>query len=221
MLSILTNFGCHFGCSYCVYRDNGIQIPRTFLKTFGWNQLEEELKQRKGETISISGGGDPLYEYSKTYNMEFYDKLFELLDKYDCKVELHTSILNSDFPYDLCERVVFHLNMPTQINMLLERDRNFCPFPDNVRVVFVVQEHYTKHLIDEIIKEIDDDITYEITELSFRQMIDKNGQPCYYLHDYLKAGHGDRWYYIEQADYNEYFVNDHIEREYLKIKGDK
>lgn len=221
MLSILTNFGCHFGCSYCVYRDNRISIPKTNYKTFGWKELENELIKRKGETISISGGGDPLYNHDEIDNMEFYSKLFSLLEKYDCKLELHTSILNSNFPYDLCERVVFHLNMSTQISMLLERDRNFCPFPDNVRVVFVVQEHYTKHLIDEIIKEIDDDVTYEITELSFRQMIDKNGQPCYYLHDYLKAGHGDRWYYIEQADYNEYFVNDHIEREYLKIKGDK
>lgn len=57
-----------------------------------------------------------------------------------------------------------------------------------------------------------------INELSFRQMINANGQVEYYQHEYLKNGHGKLWYYIEQNDYNEYFVQDHIETEYLEIK---
>lgn len=87
MFSILTNFGCHFGCRYCVYRENGINIPHTNIETFGWNELENELKKHQGELISISGGGDPLYNYDK--NRRFYDKLFSLLEKYDCTLELH------------------------------------------------------------------------------------------------------------------------------------
>ena len=63
ILSILTNFGCHFGCRYCVYKNNKINIPKTNIDTFGWSELESELKDRQGETISISGGGDPLYKY--------------------------------------------------------------------------------------------------------------------------------------------------------------
>ena len=82
MLSILTNFGCHFACSYCVYRDNKINIPFTNIDTFGWIQLEEELKKHKGEEVSISGGGDPLYNYDESNNRAFYDKLFALLKKY-------------------------------------------------------------------------------------------------------------------------------------------
>lgn len=217
ILSILTNFGCHFGCSYCVYRENEINIPKTNINTFGWNELEEELKKHKGELVSISGGGDPLYNYER--NIGFYQKLLILLEKYDCRLELHTSITNTDFDYSDCERVVFHLTMPNQIRMITDlanSRKSGLYLPENVRVVFVVQEHYSKHLIDEIVKEVDR--SEWINELSFRQIIDRNGQSKYYLHDYLKEGHKKDWYYIEQADYNEYFVQDHIEREYLNIK---
>ena len=215
MLSILTNFGCHFACSYCVYRDNKINIPFTNVDTFGWIQLEEELKKHKGEEVSISGGGDPLYNYDESNNRAFYDKLFALLKKYDCKLELHTSIFDPRFPYDNCERVVFHFTVPNQIKMLYYTDRLVC-LPSKVRVVYVVQEHYTRHLINEIVKEV---LACEkITELSFRQMIKADGTTDYNLYDYLKEGHMKDWYYIEQQDYNEYFVQDHLEREYLAIK---
>lgn len=215
MLSILTNFGCHFACSYCVYRDNKINIPFTNVDTFGWIQLEEELKKHKGEEVSISGGGDPLYNYDESNNRAFYDKLFALLKKYDCKLELHTSIFDPRFPYDNCERVVFHFTVPNQIKMLYYTDKLVC-LPSKVRVVYVVQEHYTRHLINEIVKEIS--ACEEITELSFRQMIKADGTTDYTLYDYLKEGHMKDWYYIEQQDYNEYFVQDHLEREYLAIK---
>ena len=215
ILSILTNFGCHFACSYCVYRENGINIPFTDIDTFGWNELEEELKKHKGELVSISGGGDPLYNYFEK-NITFYRKLFTLLRKYDCRLELHTSIINHWFPYDWCERVVFHFTMPSQITTLKYLSDKI-KMPSKVRVVYVVQEHYSKHLINEIVTEVErySDI---VTELSFRQMIDKNGNATYTLHDYLKEGHMKDWYYIEQCDYNEYFVNNHIEKEYLEIK---
>ena len=220
VLSILTNFGCHFGCAYCVYRDNGINIPKTNYKTFGWNELEEELKKHKGELVSLSGGGDPLYNYGDDNSLDFYDTLFILLEQYDCRLELHTSIVDTNFDYSQCERVVFHFTMPNQISMLnsMANSRNNGLYlPENVRVVYVIQEHYTKHLIREIVNEAKM-IDSWVTELSFRQMIDKDGQPTYYLHDYLKEGHKKSWYYIEQADYNEYFVHNHIEKEYLKIK---
>lgn len=219
MLSILTNFGCHFGCSYCVYRENGINIPKTYHETFGWYELEEELKKHKGELVSISGGGDPLYNYGNYTSIKFYDKLFLLLERYKCKLEMHTSIINPEFDYSQCDRVVFHMTMPNQINTLesMANGKSVGLYlPDIVRVVYVVQEYYSKRLIRQIVKEVNN--ANWINELSFRQMIDKNGDTTYHLHDYLKEGHKKDWYYIEQADYNEYFVKDHIENEYLNIK---
>lgn len=215
MLSILTNFGCHWGCRYCVYRENGIKIPHTDVYTFGWNELEEELKKHEGELVSVSGGGDPLYNYKEdTFNQLWYERLFELLKKYNCTLELHTSFLIESFPYDKCERVVFHLTMPTQ---MFQINRRLYRLPNLVRAVYVVQDYYTEALINYIAKvSIKNDNA--INELSFRQMIGNNGETEYYCHDYLKEGHLGLWYYIEQKDYNEYFVQDHIEQEYLEIK---
>ncbi|WP_125153646.1 hypothetical protein [Clostridium rectalis] len=216
MLSILTNFGCHWSCRYCVYRENGINIKITDYRTFGWKELEEELKQHKGELVSISGGGDPLYDYNKDTHRSkmFYNKLFLLLEKYNCILELHTSILIEEFPYDKCERVVFHLTTPTQIGLINNR---LFELPKLVRVVFVVQDYYTNKLILQIVRYVNDN-NNAVNELSFRQMIGSNGETKYYCHEFLKQGHMKLWYYIEQCDYNEYFVDDHIEREYLKIK---
>ena len=217
MLSILTNFGCHWGCRYCVYRENGINIPHTNYKTFNWNELEKQLEKHKGELVSISGGGDPLYNYGDFANIMFYTILFHYLEKYDCTLELHTSMVDEHFPYDKCERVVFHFTMPNQITMLDILSKTL-KLPSIVRVVYVVQDYYTKALVNEIVKNVNESSI--ISELSFRQMIGKNGETTYYLHDYLLDGHmaTNRWYYIEQSDYNEYFVQDRIETSYLEIK---
>ena len=217
ILSIMTNFGCHWGCRYCIYRENGINIPSTDYRSFGWDELEKQLELHKGEVVSVSGGGDPLYNYNDEYNSnsrKFYDILFDLLEKYDCKLELHTSMLIEEFPYHKCERVVFHLTMPTQISLINNR---LFKLPKLVRVVYVVQDYYTESLIMRIAIDCNDNRN-AINELSFRQMINANGQVEYYQHEYLKNGHGKLWYYIEQNDYNEYFVQDHIETEYLEIK---
>lgn len=211
MLSILTNFGCHWGCSYCVYRDNKISIPKTTIGDFDFKKLENEIKNMDCDEISISGGGDPLHNWKE--NRWFFDNIRNLAYKYDKKLVLHTSYVDYDFNYSIYDRVVFHLTMPTQIRNIRGGE---LLLPNNVRVVYVVQEHYSKALINNIAKEVKDN-DY-IDELSFRQRIDKDGNCTYTEHEYLKGKHQQDWYYIEQADYNEYFVNDHIEKEYLNIK---
>lgn len=42
----------------------------------------------------------------------------------------------------------------------------------------------------------------------------------FYLHDYLKLGHKKLWWYIEQNDYNLYYVENEMYTEYRKI-GEK
>ena len=44
------------------------------------NKLEEQLKLHRGELVSVSGGGDPLYNYDCSSNKRFYDKLFKLIN---------------------------------------------------------------------------------------------------------------------------------------------
>jgi hypothetical protein len=37
------------------------------------------------------------------------------------------------------------------------------------------------------------------------------------MHDYLKSGHKKDWYYIEQSDYNLYYVNGEIYTKFSEI----
>lgn len=217
MLSILTNFGCHWSCPYCVYRENGIKIPRTKKSTFDFNKLEEEIIKMEGDEISISGGGDPLYQIEK--NEWFYTELFKLAKKHNKKLELHTTYIIPEFYYSRFHRVVFHLHSPVQLRLLNRFDTIISKklsLPENVRVVFVMQEHYNRSLIRHICEEANKTSVNEL--VSFRQLISSAGKAVNIQHNFLKQGHLKDWFYIEQYDYNDYYVNDHIEKAYLEIK---
>ena len=58
-LSIITNFGCHGRCPYCIARENGIKVPKSTIG--GLDKLEDAIKMTGANIVSISGGGDPLY----------------------------------------------------------------------------------------------------------------------------------------------------------------
>lgn len=58
----------------------------------------------------------------------------------------------------------------------------------------------------------------KISELSFRQMVGPNFETQYWLHDYLKQGHEEgKWHYIEQNDYNLYYVNGQVYEKFSDI----
>lgn len=89
------------------------------------------------------------------------------------------------------------------------------PF-QSTRAVFVV----TSDMQEEDVQAIADYVekhSEEIDELSFRQMVDDHYQTKYYLHDFLKAGHGKQWYYIEQDDYNIYYAENRVAYRYRDI----
>ena len=217
MLSILTNFGCHWSCPYCVYRDQKIKIAKTKKSTFDFKKLEEVIKQMDGDEISISGGGDPLYNIEE--NNWFYKELFRLGKKYDKKLELHTTYIIPEFFYKSFHRVVFHLHSPVQLRLIKRKDMygdRGLMLPNNVRVVFVMQPHYNRPLIRHIVKEAEKTSATEL--VSFRQLIGKDGKAVEISHKFLKEGHLKNWFYIEQCDYNDYYVNNTIEVNYLDIK---
>lgn len=41
-LSVITNFGCHGKCPYCIVRENGIKVPKSTMS--GLDKLEEAIK---------------------------------------------------------------------------------------------------------------------------------------------------------------------------------
>jgi len=166
-------------------------------------RLEQLIADNKIDFLSISGGGDPLYNLNYE-RMGKYISWGMLCKYYGIEYELHTSYVDygkSDFPA-IFNTVVYHCRSFEELNMIARLGN------ETVRVVFVVQEHFTKKYIDKIEKFVQDsDI---ITQLSFRQRIDGNYQETFTEYEYLKSGHGTRWHYIEQNDYNNYIVNDEI-----------
>lgn len=42
-MSVITNFGCHYSCPYCIVKNNNLQIPKSTID--GLNSLEEEIKK--------------------------------------------------------------------------------------------------------------------------------------------------------------------------------
>ena len=209
-ISIITNFGCHYTCPYCIVKNNNLDIPKTTIN--GLDSLWLEIVRNQCNWVSLSGGGDPLWNYSE--HKDWYDKFFEITE--DLNIGLHTSLPNvSGAPYDAFDRVVYHLHSLEQLYSIRRRN---CAI---VRVVFVVTENFTEDLINRIAVFCAN--SDDIDELSFRQMVDNHYQETYYCYDYLKAGHKKLWWYIEQNYYNLYYCQNKIYTEYKSIGryGDK
>lgn len=208
-LSIITNFGCHFSCPYCIVKNNNIDVPATTIESL--EMLKDAVKAEGANIISVSGGGDPLFSYFS--HIDYYDRLFELCDEMNIPLEMHTSYICREFPFEKCYRVVYHCRSLEDL-IKVRRFGN-----EIVRVVFVVTSWFTPTLIDDIADFVKQ--SSDIDELSFRQMVDKNYYVTKYCQEYLRYWHKKRWWYIEQGDYNTYFVNGKIYRKFSEIgKGE-
>lgn len=220
-LSILTNFGCHFSCPYCVVKNCGIDIPKTTVE--GLQGLERAIIENGCEWISISGGGDPLYKLEE--HSDWWNKLFSIVfdptlgPALNIKLSLHTSYLSDEYPdedgssvFEAFDKVVYHCRNISDL-FRIKRFSN-----QTVRVVFVVTETATEEKINDIATIVQ--YHPHIDELSFRQMVDSDFQATHYCEEYLKAGHGDRWHYIEQNDYNLYYVENEVKACYGDFRKD-
>ena len=204
-MSVITNFGCHYSCPYCIVKNNNLHIPKTTLD--GLNLLKKKIEDNKCNWVSISGGGDPLWNFEN--HIDWYKRFFEITE--GINIELHTSMPNVDgVPYLFFERVVYHLHDFEQLKTIKRNHSG-----QIVRVVFVVTERFTKDLIDKIATYCHD--SDNIDELSFRQMMDNHYEETDYCREYLKEGHQKRWWYIEQNDYNLYYCENEVYTEYRKI----
>nr|DAM40873.1 MAG TPA: hypothetical protein [Caudoviricetes sp.] len=80
-------------------------MPKTTLD--GLNLLKKKIEDNKCNWVSISGGGDPLWNFEN--HIDWYKRFFEITE--GINIELHTSMPNVDgVPYLFFERVVYHLH---------------------------------------------------------------------------------------------------------------
>ena len=81
----------------------------------GLNFLKEETERNQCNWVSLSGGGDPLWNFDS--NAEWYKKFFDITSG-KVKIELHTSMPNVEgAPYERFDRVVYHLHNFETLNM--------------------------------------------------------------------------------------------------------
>lgn len=203
-LSIITNFGCHYTCPYCVVKNNHLDMPKTTLE--GLNNLNEAIQENNINIISLSDGGDPLYQYKD--NKDWYDRLYSMTD---LPLEMHTSYveLPEDFSIERYTRIVYHLRALNELHKIKRHGKEI------VRVVFVVTAFYTEEYIDAIADYVKN--SPDIDELSFRQLIDDSYTTQPYLQEYLIGGHQRRWWYIEQCDYNLYYTENQVYTSYKEL----
>ena len=207
-LSIITNFGCHYTCPYCIVKNTGIDVPVTTIG--GLDKLVENVRKYDCNWVSISGGGDPLHRWLD--HTDWFGKLFSIIPS-DIKLEMHTSYLEPPvFLACRFDRVVYHCHKPEDLFKIDRYLLNGVRTGQKTRAVFVVTEDFTPKLIDEIAALVK--YNPNIDELSFRQMVDSNYNTTHYCEDYLKAGHQKDWWYIEQNDYNIYYAENEVSFKY-------
>lgn len=211
-LSVITNFGCHGKCHYCIVRENGIKVPKSTID--GLDKLEEAIKLTGATIVSVSGGGDPLHDYDKNPLVPMYNGMvMGICIKAGVPLEMHTSYIDTEYPYHFCKRVVYHLHNVSDLYKIVRHGSEI------VRVVFVATSELTKEDIAKISNMVHR--SENIDELSFRQMVDGNYQTTDYNSDYLKWGHEKGlWHYIEQKDYNIYYAENRIYTKFSEIGAD-
>lgn len=213
-LSIITNFGCHYSCPECIVRNNKLKMTPTD-ENSSWITLSRILGENPDMNwVSVSGGGDPLFHWWE--HQFWWLGLFTVCSSARRRLELHTSYISTDdskmfvlFPYSMFSRIVYHVYNIGELKKITRA----CD--EIVRVVFVVDDSMTEDDINAIADFVEE--SDQIDELSFRQRVDENYESTYHLHDFLKAGHQKRWWYIEQCDYNTYYHNGKLYTKYTDI----
>ena len=219
--SVITNFGCHYKCPYCITKQTGMHLPETDALAVS-KTLRCLLEDDRIEFLSFSGGGDPMHGITtdKT-RAAWYAMTQEICYWHNVETEMHTSAetlrqyMHDDDVIRLLrgfDRIVYHCRTVDD----LDRVNNAFPYHESIyrcgtviRVVFVVTRETTINAVEEIAKAFRGCLG--VDELTFRQMVDGNFVPDDTLRDYLLDGHREgRWHYTEQGDYNRYIVNDRV-----------
>ena len=212
-LSIITNFGCNFNCPYCIIKQTNAIIPETTVE--GLTKLPDAVNHFGIDSISISGGGDPLYHLTEHY--DWWNAMFQSTKHPYFPVEIHTHHIPTFDPIfrgRSISRIVYHASSIEDLFRIHDL------YPRNIgrsiRVVFVVTQNITEDDIKFISKFVEH--SDAIDQLSFRQLVDKDFNPFYYHDQLLKKGHEEgKWYYIQQKDYNYYYVEGKVYSKYSDL----
>lgn len=219
--SVITNFGCHYKCPYCITKQTGMHLPETDALAVS-RTLRGLLTDECIKFLSFSGGGDPMHGITTDRTRAaWYAMTQEVCEEYGVFTEMHTSAetlrqyMHDDGTVRLLrgfDRVVYHCRTVDdldRVNKAFSHHESIYGCGNGIRVVFVVTKEATINAVEEIAKAFRGCLG--VDELTFRQMVDGDFTPDDTLRDYLLDGHREgRWHYTEQGDYNRYIVNDKV-----------
>lgn len=91
--SVITNFGCHWTCPYCIVRETGLNVPVTDMQAT-LRTISRESEHHPMRFLSFSGGGDPLFpmrEPEASKRVAFYREAIHRAGDWLTETEMHTS----------------------------------------------------------------------------------------------------------------------------------
>lgn len=166
--TIITNFGCDNNCKYCITKHHPIlQNAVTDKRKINWIYLEECISKSNAPTINLSGGGDPFYNWQN--NIDFYNRVYELAQKYNKQMDIHTRILPNDLNLISKFRKIA-LSIENNDIKAMEKLKSMLPDIEKttkIRVINVLNERMT---IDDCLKYIVDMKSIGVKQITFRQM---------------------------------------------------
>lgn len=202
--SIITAFGCKYNHGYCVWkRFHKLNNLKTTCENTNWIKLDELIHWYSGNKINVSGGLDPLYNFTK--NKNWWEKLFEICKKYNKLVDVHTRefIFDKSFLENI-NKIVFSFDNLEEIR------HEIVKYPKNVKIrlaKIITQETSFEELkeIIEFCKKNNFEITFkEIYGFddkgNFNQLKNKLSK----IYNFKK----DKIVFLKHKDYNLYFMPD-------------
>jgi len=191
-ISIITNFGCDSNCWYCVWKNHKLKN----YNKIDYNKLENFLiKYKYKGKVSLSGGGDPLYNYFE--NLNFWIWIINFTHKHNIKLDIHTRV---KFTKQKFWRK--HVNLCAFSSDKLDDDKDYLLYLSKLtktRIIHVVTQNDTKEDIENYINFANKNNI----QVTFKQLFGYSDEGNYNL---FKKDYNA--YFLDNKDYNIYFMPD-------------
>lgn len=194
-ISIITNFGCNNNCWYCIMKEHRMKDTKQHID---YHKLESFLIDNKHlGKVSISGGGDPLYNYFG--NLKFWIWLINTCKDLNIKIDIHTR--------EKLNKLSFwrkHVNLVAFSSDNIYDDIEYLRYLSKltkVRMVHVATKHSSNTLIEKYIE-----LSKELNcQLTIKQL---HGHNDYGAYKRIKSLYSSKLFCLDDDDYNIYYMPD-------------
>ena len=199
--SVITNFGCRFSCPYCIWKDHPLKDSRDGTDWNALNCFLHDAQDSQVGKVSVSGGGDPFFKLEN--NQVWWEKFLSLTTARELEVSVHTRE-RVTLDNDVLRFLLNHISRLTLSTDVLDDVLDYAYMMSRytqIRVVHVVQPFDTMKSLDKYV------LAFFGTpiQLSFKQLHQSTDNT---LFNKAKDEYRDDVFFIEDKDYNYYFMPD-------------